>query len=446
MAIKQAQYKITLANGEDIYHFETDDNMVKIVDGNKSVLGTFKEYGMEGKVVTSGAFTDLKVTGIYKVTNLTGLPSGYAIGKMSILSVKAVGRVGNPDLISYDLFSQTGDIYHNVVLGSTPTGWTSGGTTVKNALSALTNGLGDLTRLNTTAKGNLVNAVNEVSLKLNTTASTLTTLTSDFATFKGHNHDDKYVTKSGDIMTGNLGLKNNTGIVSKTTLGLDVSISKLDSSNEVVIGDTKLPIRIESSTDALLNGGKIWHSKNMGSGSGLDADKLGGFNSGDFARLNKQNSFKYDMYINDDKSLNMYSSKTGDSPIYWRDDDKFRGEVYFDTNKDFIVKSGGNVKLRANSEELVEIWGSMTLSATRSGYSSIRLKRWDSSKGSGLEIDKVTENIVLKDWDKDATGFTFEKSTSEISFPRQIKISGRKLYMQSSTPTGSRTTGDIWIA
>ena len=437
MAIKQAQYKITLASGEDIYHFETDDNMVKIVDGNKNVLGTFKEYGMEGKVVTSGAFTDLKVTGIYKVTNLTGLPSGYAIGKMSILSVKAVGRVGNPDLISYDLFSQTGDIYHNVVLGSTPTGWTSGGTTVKNALSALTGGLGDLTRLNTTEKGSLVNAVNEVSLKLNTTASTLTSLTSDLSTFKGHNHDDKYVTKSGDLMTGNLGLKNNTGLLSRMTTGIDVNLVKLDDGNNIKLGDSSRPLEINSSGEVMLNGSKIWHEGNDGSGSGLDADKLDGLDSSIYAKVNKANTFEGEQKVN--------SNLLVEGDITLLNNGKYTGYIRSveDGNIKLINKNGHSLVYNSNGDLMTE---QDIVISSRSRWAGLRFSKDGVKKGIGFELDKGSRNLAFHNWDNDKTGFYFDYDTGTIEFSSAISIAGRKLYLTSSTPTGSRTTGDIWIA
>lgn len=441
MAIKQAQYKMTLASGENIYHFETDDNMVKIVDENKNVLGTFKEFGMEGKTVTSGAFTDLKITGIYKVTNLTGLPTGYAIGKMSILSVKAVGKVGNPDLISYDLFSQTGDIYHNVVLGSTPTGWTSGGTTVKNALSALTNGLGDLTKLNTTAKGSLVNAVNEVSLKLNSTASTLASLTSDFVTFKDHNHDDKYVTKSGDLMTGNLGLKNNTGLLSKMTTGIDVNLLKLDNGNNVQLGDSSRPLKINSSGNVLLNGSKVWTEGNDGSGSGLDADKLDGVDSSLYARTDKRNYLQQDINISNGKS------------VYIEDGSLFFGESYEKALGRILYDSSGRLSIYNNGERFhsitgvgnLESWHSHDLYATNREV-DVRFRLNGKDEGMGLYRNNSSKYLGFYNWEKGERAGYVDEETSEFYFDKQISISGRKLYLQSSTPTGSRTTGDIWIA
>ena len=116
MAIKKAQYTVTKATGEDVYHFETDNKMVNILDGDGVLVGTLDDMIFAGKTVTSGSYMNIKVNGLYKVTNLTGLPAGYDLGKISILSVKAVGKVGTPDLIIYDLYSQSGDIFHNTVI------------------------------------------------------------------------------------------------------------------------------------------------------------------------------------------------------------------------------------------------------------------------------------------------------------------------------------------
>ena len=40
MAIKKAQYTVTKATGEDVYHFETDNKMVNILDGDGVLVGT----------------------------------------------------------------------------------------------------------------------------------------------------------------------------------------------------------------------------------------------------------------------------------------------------------------------------------------------------------------------------------------------------------------------
>ena len=75
MAIKKAQYTVTKATGEDVYHFETDNKMVNILDGDGVLVGTLDDMIFTGKTVTSGSYMNIKVNGLYKVTNLTGWKS-----------------------------------------------------------------------------------------------------------------------------------------------------------------------------------------------------------------------------------------------------------------------------------------------------------------------------------------------------------------------------------
>ena len=173
MAIKRAQYSQTKVSGEDVYHFQTDGKMVKILDGSHNELGTLEEFGFTGKVVNGGSFRDLKISGNYMVKGLTDLPTGFPTGKISILSIKSVGQVGNPDLIIYNLYGQSGESYQNTVTKTGQSGWTEGGTTLKNSLTTIQNQIGTLSNLKTTSKISVVGAVNEIKSLLDSQGSTL---------------------------------------------------------------------------------------------------------------------------------------------------------------------------------------------------------------------------------------------------------------------------------
>ena len=102
MDIKRAKYTVD----KNEFHFETDAKAVQILDRKKNLLGTLRELAYEGKTVTEGSFKDLKVTGVYKVKGLTDMPDNIPNDKECILSVTAVGKMNQPELVVYKLISQ----------------------------------------------------------------------------------------------------------------------------------------------------------------------------------------------------------------------------------------------------------------------------------------------------------------------------------------------------
>lgn len=437
MAIKQAQYKVTLQSGDDIYHFQTDNDMVKIVDKNKNILGTFKEFGFEGKTVTSGSFKDLKVSGIYKIQNVTGLPSGYSVGKISILSVKAVGDIGSPMLISYDLISQQGEIYHNTVMGNVATGWTSGGTELANTIKTITNQVGSVSSLKTTSKANLVNAVNELKGNIDTINRKVGSLGGDYGELKDHNHDERYVAKSGDTMSGHLNIVNNRYLQGLSTTGVSSKLIGIDSGNNIILGDSTLKLNIAGS-DLRFNGKRIWHEDNGGAGSGLDADKLGGTSYLRYARTDKENSFEKSIITNG----SLYS-----------DDSLFFGKSYAGRRGGFTSDASGNISVSNNSNVTHRFLSSGMLQSTygyelNAGARNVDLifKLNTSEGGMGFYRNNNTKFLGIYNYEKDVRIGYFHHDTSELHLEKPLNISGRKLFLQGSTPTGSIPTGSIWIS
>lgn len=434
MAIKQAQYSITLANGEDVYHFQTDDKMVKIIDKNNNVLGTLKEFGFEGKVVTSGSFKNLKVSGLYKVSGLTGLPAGYDVGKISILSVKAIGTAGAPELINYDLISQDGDIYHNTIVGTKESGWSEGGTSLKNRLTSIVNNIGTLASLKTKNKTSLVGAVNELKDSSDLTTTKLNTLTTDFNGFKSHNHDARYPLKSGDTLSGHMRFTNNNALRGTKTTGEAVNLLNLDNSNRMKLGETGISLDILGS-GLTFNGKKVWHEENDGSGSGLDADKLAGKGSDLYAALDVENRFKDNLVV----EKNLYAGQ-----------DLYFGDSYANRKNQITSTIDGTLKIGKSSPIEIDSAGKMR------SFQDIVLdgrQRWvglrftlTGTKGLGFERDNNNGRLVLHDWDEGKTGFSFNGKTGTMSIPNAIELQGRKLFLQGGTPTGSIPTGSVWIA
>ena len=441
MAIKKAQYTVTKATGEDVYHFETDNKMVNILDGDGVLVGTLDDMIFTGKTVTSGSYMNIKVNGLYKVTNLTGLPAGYDLGKISILSVKAVGKVGTPDLIIYDLYSQSGDIFHNTVISGGASGWTSGGTALANTISSLGSSIGTLANLTTTVKTSIVGSINSLKSDLGMANTAITANENAITELKNHNHDSQYISKSGDTMTGDLKVRNNNKFATMKTTGEVVSIAKLDALNKMTIGDSTVPLDILGSGAVTINGRKVWTEDSDGNGSGLDADKLGGVPNASFARKDSPNLFSGAQTI--DGEIIMAGSDVGKSTkLVWKDGNNLRGSVGFNQSGEFsILGNSSSVVFGANSDMKTD--GGIIISSEKR-VTNLRFTRNSNKLGIGMEQDRNTEDLFFYDWDNNRKGMTFIKSSGEMSFAKQILISGKRLFIQSGAPSGA-SAGDIWI-
>ena len=441
MAIKKAQYTVTKATGEDVYHFETDNKMVNILDGDGVLVGTLDDMIFTGKTVTSGSYMNIKVNGLYKVTNLTGLPAGYDLGKISILSVKAVGKVGTPDLIIYDLYSQSGDIFHNTVISGGESGWTSGGTALANTISSLGSSIGTLSNLATTVKTSIVGSINSLKSELTTTDFAVTANAEAITVLQNHNHDSQYISKSGDTMTGDLKVRNNNKFATLKTTGEVISVAKLDALNKMTIGDPTVPLDILGNGAVTINGRKVWTEDSDGNGSGLDADKLGGVPNASFARKDIANSFSGTQTI--DGEIVMSGSDAGKSTkLVWKDGTNLRGSIGFNQNGAFsILGNSSSVVFGSNSDMKTD--GSIIISSEKR-VTKLKFIRNSNELGIGMEQDRDTEDLFFYDWDNKRKGMTFIKSSGEMSFAKQILISGKRLFIQSGAPSGA-SAGDIWI-
>ena len=135
MAIKNAEYQIKESGGFNVYHYTTNSGAVKILDSNKNILGTLNEFSFEGKIVESGSFKDLKISGLYKVKGVSDLPEEIQDGKIALLQVKAVGKINQPEFINYQVIYPNGTIYNKTVVGSNESSWSNGGTKLENTIT-----------------------------------------------------------------------------------------------------------------------------------------------------------------------------------------------------------------------------------------------------------------------------------------------------------------------
>lgn len=448
MSIKQSNYKIKTLTGEDVYHFTTSDKQVQILDKNLSLVGTLKEFAFEGKVVTGGAFTNLKVTGLYKVKSLTGLPKGFDVDKTAILSIKSVGEINNPDFTTYTLISQEGSIYSNTVVGAKQSGWSEGGTTLKNTINGILASQGDMSALETKTKSNLVGALNEVNTGLADTTKKFDNLVTDYDTFKKHNHDSVYLKKNGDIMNGELIFANGKGMQIMDSQSRKKDLMKVDAAGNVAFGHADGKLELSSKGGLAHNGKKVWTEVNHGKDSGLDADLLGGVNHSNYARRDMQNDFFKPVLLKEGNSL--YLDETDSQAygkIYWRNKDYFaRGMIEFDASGRLNIFNNGYRFLTIKGDGRVEVFNGHDIYASEHEANLIfRLNGGDN--GMGFYRNKSSKYFGMYDW---ASGggrvFYVQPGERVMRFDNEIAIKGRKLYLQGATPSGARTVGDIWIA
>lgn len=438
MAIKQAQYNLTVKDGIDTYHFQTDDEMVKIVDDNNNIVGTFKEFAMEGKLANSGSYKDLKVNGIYKIRGLSGLPAGYDVVKTSILSVKSIGSIGTPDFTFYELISQSGEIYHNTVMGNSETGWTSGGTALKNSIKLMGNQIGDISKLTTNSKVSLVNAVNELKSLSDSNKSELASLGSNQEILKTHNHDERYVIKNGDSMIGDLLFDNGKSMQGKKFNGTRTNLIGMTASDDIEIGQSGTKININAS-EITFNKNKLWHQNNDGIGSGLDADLLGGTNHSNYARLDK-GQVDFAGAVTAFRSMNAaggFGFGTDSSKITTSFNPFGNGGIR-------VYNNGNNYHSFYGSGELVSEAYHEISSANRE--TGIKFKLNGNDGGIGFFRNNSSKHLGMWDWNRKKGVLTVSHSDGVVNFQEPVSVQGRKLFLQSGTPTGTIPAGSIWIS
>ena len=198
MAVKRAKYLVA----DDEYHFVTDDKALRVLDSNNNEIGTFRELGFEGKIITSGDYRDIKHTGVYRIKGVGGLPGNIPGDKESILTVTSIGDQNNPELTFYKVISPNGVILENTVSRSNQSGWGSGGVDLRNTITNINNILGDISKLQTDSK-NMTGAINELNSKINNVSdnsqSGLENLKKD--------SDNRYLFKWGDTVNGDLSIR-----------------------------------------------------------------------------------------------------------------------------------------------------------------------------------------------------------------------------------------------
>ena len=437
MAIKNAEYQIKESGGFNVYHYTTNSGAVKILDSNKNILGTLHEFSFEGKVVESGSFKDLKISGLYKIKSVSGLPETIPSGKIALLQVKAVGKINTPEFINYQVIYPGGTIYNKTIIGSTESSWSNGGTKLENTITTLLSNFGELSGLNTETKGSLVGALNEVNTNLSETKNTLAGLNTSFV---AHNHDSRYIKKDGDDILGDINIPSTKGFYAKLSSGELRNLISTQSNGDLQVGNKKSVLNLYSTNNLLHNGKKVWTEVNDGANSGLDADLLDGLHGSDYAKSSTTNTFTESNVFNKNVSIK------GNMGL----GDKLT--VFSDSNNDFNINTDSSVAFNFRVDKEAKIHANSVYFDDGSVFGENRLV-WGDTTGESIGFlrNPVYKNeLWLHHWTKPGTPgggrfFYADPNNNTVNFDNSISVSGRRMYMQGNQPTGSIPVGSIWF-
>lgn len=456
MAIKRAKYW----NNHNVFHFETDDRQVLILDENNNTVGTLREMLFTGKVVSGGDFKDIKHSGVYRAKGLQGVPSDIPADKECILAVTAVGDVNNPDMILYRLISPNGVITENTVSGAQASGWMSGGVGLQNTIKGINSSLGEVSRLETKAK-DLASAINELNSFAHGTEGDLQELNQRF---NGHNHDDRYVNQTGDTMSGDLAMANGSHYHVFNKGGTRANFGYMTSDNDMVIGDTRYPIRFNGQGTLTYNGHKIFTEGNVGAGSDLDADKLDGLDSSEFVKVNhddvKNSALTVDQHnvilrLASENNNGDYWSK---SLLQWRNSNNQPvADVESNAVGDVVIRPGGDVSkraaLRVNQNNSLAYFGNrIDFTGTNGNGPDIRWRTEDQERndgGLGFFIPSWNRNeLAFGNWNTHEVIMEFAVNNGEaikIAHSPYIGEHNSRLFIQNEQPSGDIPYGSVWI-
>lgn len=458
MAIKTAQYEIN----KDVYHFVTDDNAVKVLDNNKNELGTLRELAFTGKVIDGGKFSDIKHSGIYRVKNMTGMPSNVPTNQEAILSVLAVGDPKNPSVISYKVIAPNGVIAENTVSGGSQSGWSNGGINLTNQLNGLANNIGDVTKL-PNGDGDVVTAINSVNDNLNMVKAQSNNLKYNFEHFVGY--DERYMKLAGGNFTGSPVANNSIAYQGLTTKGAKVNIGYVNNNNQLVIGSNNVPTNIQGMGELTFNGHKVFTDANTGKGSNLDADKLDGIDSTGFVKTNGDDIKNGRLKINQ----NMISIKVKEDNIYQsafnfvNSSDQVLSEIVTNGSGDFALNTGLPAGRKNRTTLYIGRDGEVRHSGSRpqiflqddkmENEEQISFIHGDDpwrpyGQGMGF-IRRAKENQVLfYNWRADTEVMSLGANNGEavdIKHSPYIGEHHRRFFLQDEQPGGDVPYGSVWI-
>ena len=434
MAIKRAIYKQMNSEGTefDILHYQTSAGGVEVLDNNKVSKGNLDSLLMKGVPVNSGDIKDIKVSGKYRVKGVSGLPTGTNSSEEYMLEVVSMGEdINNPILVNYMLTDKSGYMYYRTISGTNQdSGWSSGGTGMKNTINSILNTLGSSQNLKTSNKV-IVDAINELVDFRNSSSQSIQDLSNkDF--------DSRYIRRDATTnVNADTNIQHGKGFNILLGNGSTVNLIKSDLSGNTILGNADKALKISSSGDMTHNGSKIWTAGNDGAGSGLDADLLGGVPSSRYLTTDSNGQFSKNIRFNEGITIgdNKRITWGGQAGMSVNTQSGATIASFTDTNGSIYASLNSTTGLHSSALSL--IGGAVN--------SSIEMKGKASDRGFAISVDKNTGELKLVNSQNGAVLFNAGKEGSELGFENRIMINGRHVYIQKNQPPTSAPEGSVWI-
>lgn len=416
----------------DILHYQTSAGVVEVLDDNKVSKGNLDSLLMKGVVIRTGDIKDIKVSGKYRIKGVSGLPAGTNSSEEYMLEVVSMGEdINSPILVNYMLTDKSGYMYYRTISETNQdSGWSSGGTGMKNTINSILNTLGSSQNLKTSNKV-IVDAINElVGFKVRADKNLEELNNKDF--------DDRYIRrdKTTDVIA-DTNIQHGKGFNTLLGNGSTVNLIKSDLAGNAIIGDTDTGLKMSSSGDMTHNGSKIWTAGNDGDGSGLDADLLGGVPSSRYLTTDSNGQFSKNITFNDGITIGANKRITWSGRAGMNVNTQSGDTITSFTNMSGSTYASLNSRTGIHSNAL-----SLTGGAANS---SIEMRGMVADKGFALSVDRNTGELKLVNSQSGAVLFNAGRTSSEIGFENRIMINGKHVYIQKDQPPTSAPEGSVWI-
>ena len=428
---KKAKYKIV--NSErvpEIVHYETSGEQVKFFDGENEI-GTLNDL-VNGKALNNANILTIKHTGTHLVSSMINPPVEISGGKIAVLSSQAFGKVGSPSFVHFTFITSDGQVFHNTVIGSKSSGWSSGGKSLRDEIE------------------NINSSISSSQNRIQTTENEITTIKEKHSqlldNFEKHNHDNQYLKLSGGEVTGEVTFRQGANLRVSTPQGQKRELVLYSVQDGISFGDTSVQLNIKSSNSLLHNGKKIWTEVNHGKGSGLDADRLQGISGDQFVRKDSTNILKGETWIENGKSIT-FKEDGASSGVYWYSNaGAHKSSIRSNSNGEIVFyQPNGATNIKIDGAGNIQTNRNINLTATN-GEVIVNFKL--NASDNGMYMYRNSGSQYLGFWN----GFTnkrmafFSYNQGYLHFDEAPSILGRRLYMQSETPSGTKSVGDIWIS
>lgn len=427
MVVYNSKYNISNGNDFDVYHFESNAKMIKVLDNSKAEIGNLENLLITGVAKNSGNISDLKMYGKYRVSNVNDLPLELNKTKTYLVEVSTIGDLQNPIIRQYTLVDTDGSIYNRTISNTNgDSGWSSGGASVQRDITEIKNSMGNNNTLNTNSK-NVIGAINEL-------LASITGVSNAVDESSHHNHDSRYIRRDADTdISANVNILAGSGVNVKQN-GVSTNLISANTSKIINVGNAGYKVNIQGSGNLTYNNAKVWTDTNDGINSGLDADLLRGVNGQNYARtdinqdFNAKPNFKRGISVDANQTVDLGGMSVR------------ANTVGSDTTLSFL--KNGISTTRINTANGITSYG-LDLQ-NPNGDTTLVMKNQTADLGQGFVVDN-TGRLQFKNMQNNQVLYSVPKLGSVVEFTKEIQIAGKKLFLQSTEPTGDIPDGSVWI-